>query len=82
MYHRLGTLAQLTQNFGYFFEARKKTVGIFVDLIVAYDTVWHRNGTNWPHHLGAALWVRLFGRQLTVKHSHLDAIRFGASQVF
>ena len=37
-----------------------------------------RNDTIWPSRLGAAFWARLFGRQLTVRHSHLGAIRFGA----
>ena len=31
----------LTQNIEYLFEAKKKTGTVFVNLTVAYDTVWH-----------------------------------------
>ena len=35
----------LTQNIKDFFEAKKKTRAVFVDLTAAYDTVWHRGLT-------------------------------------
>ena len=35
----------LTQNIEDSFEAKKKTGAVFVDLIAAYDTVWHRGLT-------------------------------------
>ena len=37
-----------------------------------------RNGTIWPSFLGTAFWAQLFRRQLTIRHIHLGAIRFGA----
>ena len=35
----------LTQNIENSFEAKKKAGAVFVDLIAAYDTVWHRGLT-------------------------------------
>ena len=35
----------LTQNIEDLFEAKKKAGAVFVDLIAAYDTVWHRGFT-------------------------------------
>ena len=35
----------LTQNIKDYFEAKKKTGAVFVDLTAAYDTVWHRGLT-------------------------------------
>ena len=35
----------LTQNIEDSFEAKKKAGAVFVDLIAAYDTVWHRGLT-------------------------------------
>ena len=35
----------LTQNIADYFEAKKKTGTVFVDLTAAYDTVWHRGLT-------------------------------------
>ena len=35
----------LTQNIEDFFEAKKKTGAVFIDLTAAYDTVWHRGLT-------------------------------------
>ena len=35
----------LTQNIEDSFEAKKKAGAVFVDLIAAYDTVWHRGFT-------------------------------------
>ena len=37
--------ALLTQNIEDLFEAKKKAGAVFVDLIAAYDTVWHRGLT-------------------------------------
>ena len=35
----------LTQNIEDSFEAKKKAGAVFVDLVAAYDTVWHRGLT-------------------------------------
>ena len=40
-----GSDCLLTQNFEDSFEARKKAGAMFVDLIAAYDIVWHRDLT-------------------------------------
>ena len=41
----LDQVVLLTQNIKDFFEAKKKGNAVFIDLIAAYDTVWHRGLT-------------------------------------